>query len=82
MLGSITPGKLADLVVWEPAFFGAKPKLVIKGGLVVWGNTGDPNASITTPEPMMYRPMFGAYGSALSKSKRYLCLSDGSRFKH
>ena len=68
MLGSITPGKLADLIVWEPAFFGAKPKLVIKGGLVVWGNMGDPNGSIPTPEPMMYRPMFGAYGSALSKS--------------
>ncbi|WP_422927727.1 urease subunit alpha [Singulisphaera sp. PoT] len=67
-LGSIEPGKLADLVLWEPAFFGAKPKMVLKGGFVVWANMGDPNASLPTPQPMMYRPMFGALGSALSKT--------------
>jgi len=68
MLGSIEPGKLADLVIWEPAFFGAKPKMVIKGGFVVWANMGDPNASLPTPQPMMYRPMFGAFGSAMQKT--------------
>jgi urease subunit alpha len=68
MLGSIAPGKMADLVLWEPAFFGAKPKMVIKGGFIVWANMGDPNASLPTPQPMMYRPMFGAFGSAATKS--------------
>jgi urease subunit alpha len=68
MLGSIAPGKLADLVLWEPAFFGAKPKLVLKGGFVVWANMGDPNASLPTPQPMMYRPQFGAFGSAQAKT--------------
>lgn len=67
-LGSIEPGKLADLVLWEPAFFGAKPKMVLKGGFVVWANMGDPNASLPTPQPMMYRPMFGAFGTALAKT--------------
>jgi urease subunit alpha len=67
-LGTIAPGKLADLVLWEPAFFGAKPKMVLKGGFVAWANMGDPNASLPTPQPMMYRPMFGAYGSTLSKT--------------
>ena len=66
--GSIAPGKMADLVLWEPAFFGAKPKMVLKGGMIVWANMGDPNASLPTPQPMMYRPMFGAFGSALSKT--------------
>lgn len=67
-LGSIAPGKLADLVLWEPAFFGVKPKLVIKGGMILWASMGDPNASLPTPQPMMYRPMFGAFGSALAKT--------------
>ena len=67
-LGSIAPGKMADLVLWEPAFFGAKPKMVLKGGFVAWANMGDPNASLPTPQPMMYRPMFGSYGSALAKT--------------
>ncbi|MDR4462112.1 MAG: urease subunit alpha [Nitrospirales bacterium] len=67
-LGSIEPGKLADLVLWEPAFFGAKPKMVLKGGFVVWANMGDPNASLPTPQPMMYRPMFGAMGSTLQST--------------
>jgi urease subunit alpha len=68
VIGSVEPGKLADLVLWEPAFFGAKPKLVIKGGLINWAPMGDPNASVTTAEPVCYRPMFGALGSALAKT--------------
>jgi urease subunit alpha len=68
VIGSIAPGKLADLVLWEPAFFGAKPKLVIKGGLINWSNMGDPNASLPTPQPTFYRPMFGTYGSALART--------------
>ena len=68
MLGSIEPGKMADLVLWEPAFFGAKPKLVIKGGLISWGVMGDPNASLPTTEPITYRPMFGAFGSAMTET--------------
>src|SRR5260370_19039543 len=68
LTGSVEPGKLADLVLWEPAFFGAKPKLVIKGGLINWGLMGDPNASVTTAEPVCYRPMFGAFGSAQAKT--------------
>ncbi|AGA25579.1 urease subunit alpha [Singulisphaera acidiphila] len=68
VLGSIAPGKMADLVLWEPAFFGAKPKLVLKGGMIVWANMGDPNASLPTCQPMMFRPMFGAFGSALAKT--------------
>ncbi len=68
VIGSVERGKFADLVLWEPAFFGAKPKLVLKGGFVVWGNMGDPNASLPTPQPMYYRPMFGAFGSTLPKT--------------
>jgi urease subunit alpha len=68
VIGSVEPGKLADLVLWEPAFFGTKPKLVIKGGLINWAVMGDPNASAATPQPVCYRPMFGAFGSALSKT--------------
>ena len=59
-VGSVEPGKLADLVVWNPAFFGAKPELVLKGGMIAWAAMGDPNASIPTPQPVRYRPMFGA----------------------
>ena len=65
ILGSIAPGKMADLVLWEPAFFGTKPKMVIKGGLINWANMGDPNASLPTPQPVMMRPMFGAFGKAM-----------------
>jgi urease subunit alpha len=68
VIGSVEPGKLADLVLWEPAFFGAKPKLVIKGGLINWAVMGDPNASAATPQPVCYRPMFGAFGPALAKT--------------
>ena len=69
ILGSIEVGKMADLVLWEPAFFGAKPKLVIKGGLINWANMGDPNASLPTPQPVKMRPMFGAFGSELQKTR-------------
>ncbi len=58
-------GKLADLVLWKPAFFGVKPEMVLKGGLIAWAAMGDPNASIPTPQPVLYRPMFGAYGAAV-----------------
>jgi urease subunit alpha len=63
-VGSIEPSKLADLVLWKPAFFGTKPEMVIKGGLIAWSVMGDSNASIPTPQPVLYRPMFGAFGSA------------------
>ena len=64
-VGSLEPGKLADIVMWSPEFFGVKPKLVIKGGFVAYSLMGDPNASIPTPEPVYYRPMFGALGKAI-----------------
>ncbi len=63
-LGSVESGKLADLVVWQPAFFGVKPDLVLKGGVIAWAAMGDPNASIPTPQPVRYRPMFGALNPA------------------
>jgi urease subunit alpha len=62
--GSIEPGKIADLVLWRPAFFGVKPEMVVKGGLIAWSLMGDANASIPTPQPVLYRPMFGAFGKA------------------
>ena len=67
-IGSVEAGKLADLVVWSPAFFGVKPDCIIKGGMIVAAPMGDPNASIPTPQPVHYRPMFGALGSALSRT--------------
>ena len=63
-VGSVEVGKLADLVLWHPAFFGVKPELVIKGGFIAWAQMGDANASIPTPQPIVMRRMFGAYGSA------------------
>jgi urease subunit alpha len=63
-IGSIEPGKLADLCLWLPAFFGVKPDLILKGGAIAAAPMGDPNASIPTPQPVHYRPMFAAYGSA------------------
>lgn len=63
-IGSVEPGKLADLVLWSPAFFGVKPEMVIKGGFIAWSVMGDANASIPTPQPVLYRPMFGAFGAA------------------
>lgn len=67
-VGSVEPGKLADLVVWTPAFFGVKPDLVIKGGAIAAALMGDPNASIPTPQPVHYRPMFGSFGRALGST--------------
>ena len=64
-VGSLEKGKLADIVLWKPAFFGAKPEMIIKGGMIIGSRMGDPNASIPTPQPVMYRHMFGAYGKAL-----------------
>jgi urease subunit alpha len=63
-VGSVEVGKLADLVLWRPAFFGVKPELVLKGGFIAWAQMGDPNASIPTPQPLVMRPMFGAFGRA------------------
>jgi urease subunit alpha len=63
-VGSIEPGKLADMVLWSPAFFGVKPELIIKGGFIAWSVMGDANASIPTPQPVLYRPMFGSFGAA------------------
>jgi urease subunit alpha len=67
-VGSVAQGKLADLVLWSPAFFGVKPDLVLKGGSIAMAAMGDPNASIPTPQPVHYRPMFGALGRALAAS--------------
>ncbi len=68
ILGSIEVGKMADLVLWESAFFATKPKMVIKGGLINWAQMGDPNASLPTPQPVMMRPMFGAFGKAMPRT--------------
>jgi urease subunit alpha len=70
-VGSIEPGKWADLVLWKPAYFGVKAEFVLKGGFLAWSQMGDANASIPTPQPVYGRPMFGAFGGALSKT----CLS-------
>lgn len=67
-VGSVEAGKLADLVLWKPAFFGAKPAMIIKGGMIAAAPMGDPNASIPTPQPVHYRPMFGAYGRARAQT--------------
>ena len=67
-VGSLEPGKLADIVLWKPAFFGAKPAMIIKGGMIIAAPMGDPNASIPTPQPVHYRPMFGALGGAVGKT--------------
>jgi urease subunit alpha len=66
VLGSVEVGKMADLVLWEPAFFGAKPKIVLKNGMISWSLMGDPNASLPTPQPVYYRPMLGMFGRALA----------------
>src|SRR6185312_10188932 len=71
-VGSIEEGKLADLVIWKPAFFGVKPFLVLKGGAIAAAAMGDPNASIPTPQPVHYRPMFGAFGRALRSSVTFV----------
>jgi urease subunit alpha len=65
LVGSLEPGKLADMVLWKPALFGAKPEMIIKGGCIVASRMGDPNASIPTPQPVIYRHMFGAFGKSV-----------------
>jgi urease subunit alpha len=72
LVGSVEVGKLADLVLWKPAFFGVKPSLIIKSGMIAAAPMGDPNASIPTPQPSHYRPMFGAFGRALEKSLTFV----------
>jgi urease subunit alpha len=74
-IGSVEVGKLADLVLWKPAFFGVKPELVLKGGFIAWAQMGDPNASIPTPQPLFMRPMFAAFGRATGAT----CLAFVSR---
>jgi urease subunit alpha len=68
LIGSVEKGKLADLVLWSPAFFGVKPDCIVKGGTIVAAPMGDPNASIPTPQPVHYQPMFGAFGKARTAS--------------
>jgi urease subunit alpha len=68
LIGSVEKGKLADLVLWSPAFFGVKPDCIVKGGTIIAAPMGDPNASIPTPQPVHYRPMFGALGRARTAS--------------
>ena len=85
-VGSIEVGKWADLVIWKPAFFGVKPALILKGGFIAMAAMGDPNASIPTPQPVHYRPMFGSYGGALARgsltfvSQASLAAGIGQRF--
>ncbi|AFJ03018.1 Urease alpha subunit [Methylophaga frappieri] len=71
-VGSIEPGKFADLVLWRPAFFGVKPSLILKGGMIAAAAMGDPNASIPTPQPVHYRPMFGSFGKAVQSSLTFI----------
>lgn len=82
LIGSVSVGMLADLVLWKPAFFGVKPEIVLKGGNIAWAQMGDPNASIPTPQPVFMRPMFAARGVAASKSSYVFvskrCISSGT----
>ncbi|HEX7402576.1 MAG TPA: urease subunit alpha [Usitatibacter sp.] len=75
VVGSVEEGKIADLVLWKPAFFGVKPSLIVKGGMIAAAAMGDPNASIPTPQPVHYRPMFGAFGNALQTSVTFVSRS-------
>ena len=77
-VGSIEPGKWADLVVWKPAFFGVKPALILKGGFIAMAAMGDPNASIPTPQPVHYRPMFGSFGGARAQGLAHLRVAGGA----
>ena len=81
-VGSIEVGKLADLVLWKPAFFGVKPSLVLIGGMIAAAPMGDPNASIPTPQPVHYRPMFGALGGARAATSRDVRVQGGARGGH
>jgi urease subunit alpha len=76
-VGSLEVGKLADLVLWKPAFFGVKPEILIKGGLIAGALMGDGNASIPTPQPCIYRPMFGSYGLAINTLALHFVSSAG-----
>jgi urease subunit alpha len=76
-IGSLEVGKLADIVLWKPAFFAAKPAMIIKGGMIVAAPMGDPNASIPTPQPVHYRPMFGALGGSRSATSVHLVSAAG-----
>src|ERR1700690_3827446 len=67
-IGSVEAGKFADLVLWKPAFFGVKPEMIVKGGFIAWSVMGDANASIPTPQPVIYRPMYGSYGRAVQST--------------
>ncbi len=83
-VGSVEVGKLADLVLWKPAFFGVKPSLIVKGGMIAAAAMGDPNASIPTPQPVHYRPMFGAFGGALETALSFVSQAalEGGRLDH
>ncbi|MGA9993514.1 MAG: amidohydrolase family protein, partial [Thiobacillaceae bacterium] len=72
VVGSVEVGKLADLVLWKPAFFGVKPSLILKGGMIAAAAMGDPNASIPTPQPVHYRPMFGSFAGGLKTSVSFV----------
>jgi urease alpha subunit len=72
MVGSVQVGKMADLVLWKPSLFGAKPEMIIKGGTIAYAQMGDPNASIPTPQPVMMRPMFGATATATGNSVAFV----------
>ncbi|HCP77746.1 MAG: urease subunit alpha [Pusillimonas sp.] len=74
-VGSLEPGKLADIVLWRPAFFGVKPSLILKGGMIAAAYMGDPGASISTPQPVHFRPMFGGFGHALKTSLTFVSQS-------
>ena len=74
-IGSIEPGKLADLVLWKPAFFGVKPEMIVKGGFIAWSAMGDPNASIPTPQPVLYRPMFGGIRRRDGRDRHHIRLA-------
>jgi urease subunit alpha len=72
VVGSVEAGKIADLVLWKPAFFGVKPSMILKSGMIAAAQMGDPNASIPTPQPVHYRMMFGAYGGGLKTSLTFV----------
>ena len=76
-VGSVEVGKVADLVIWRPEFFGVKPEMVLKSGFIAQAQMGDPNASIPTPEPIISRPMFGGIWSRTVQHQLYVCVSGG-----
>ncbi len=82
VVGSIEVGKLADLVIYKPALFGVKPEMILKGGFIAWANMGDPNASIPTPQPMFYRPQFGAFGRARTSTSLTFVSEASLKQKH